>query len=112
MTTLSQIAWDDTVLPFQLDNSDVRGRVARLDGVLEVRDSKLILLQVDRSALDAVVKLLPASNAPTVMALDGSPDRLALQALCRGGFSWQQLEDIQRAGARGLMVLPVEQMLA
>lgn len=35
MTTLSQIAWDDTVLPFQLDLSDIRGRVARLDGVLE-----------------------------------------------------------------------------
>jgi len=35
MTTLSQIAWDDTVLPFQLDRSDVRGRIARLDGVLE-----------------------------------------------------------------------------
>ena len=31
----SKIAWDDTVLPFQLDRSDVRGRVARLDGVLE-----------------------------------------------------------------------------
>ncbi len=29
------IAWDDTVLPFQLDRSDVRGRVARLDGALE-----------------------------------------------------------------------------
>lgn len=27
--------WDDTVLPFQLDASDIRGRVARLDGVLE-----------------------------------------------------------------------------
>ncbi len=35
MSTLSQIAWDDTVLPFQLDRSDIRGRVARLDGVLE-----------------------------------------------------------------------------
>lgn len=34
MTIASQIAWDDTVLPFQLDASDVRGRVARLDGVL------------------------------------------------------------------------------
>ncbi|MEL6618819.1 MAG: Hsp33 family molecular chaperone HslO [Pseudomonadota bacterium] len=34
MTTGSQIAWDDTVLPFQLDASDIRGRVARLDGVL------------------------------------------------------------------------------
>ena len=35
MTSLAQIAWDDTVLPFQLDQSDIRGRVARLDGVLE-----------------------------------------------------------------------------
>jgi molecular chaperone Hsp33 len=31
----SQIAWDDTVLPFQLDRSDIRGRIARLDGVLD-----------------------------------------------------------------------------
>ena len=35
MTFGSQIAWDDTVLPFQLDRSDIRGRVARLDGVLD-----------------------------------------------------------------------------
>ncbi|MCA0042122.1 Hsp33 family molecular chaperone HslO [Celeribacter litoreus] len=31
----SQIAWDDTILPFQLDASDIRGRVVRLDGVLD-----------------------------------------------------------------------------
>ena len=31
----SMIAWDDTVLPFQLDRTDTRGRVARLDGVLQ-----------------------------------------------------------------------------
>lgn len=31
----SKIAWDDTVLPFQLDRSNIRGRVARLDGVLD-----------------------------------------------------------------------------
>ena len=34
MTLGQQIAWDDTVLPFQLDASDIRGRVARLDGAL------------------------------------------------------------------------------
>ncbi len=95
---------------------DERGDIAaqllrRLDGVLEVRDSKLVMLQVDRGALDAVLKLLPAANSPTLMALDGNPDSLALQALCRGTFSWQQLEDIKRAGARSLMILPVEQML-
>jgi len=35
MKLARKIAWDDTVLPFQLDNSDIRGRVARLDGVLD-----------------------------------------------------------------------------
>ncbi|ANT60237.1 MULTISPECIES: Hsp33 family molecular chaperone HslO [unclassified Salipiger] len=34
MTIGSKLAWDDTVLPFQLDHADIRGRVARLDGVL------------------------------------------------------------------------------
>ncbi|WP_120500108.1 Hsp33 family molecular chaperone HslO [Roseovarius sp. EL26] len=35
MTLGQKITWDDTVLPFQLDKSDTRGRVARLDGVLD-----------------------------------------------------------------------------
>ncbi|WP_306110362.1 MULTISPECIES: Hsp33 family molecular chaperone HslO [Roseovarius] len=35
MTLGQKIAWDDTVLPFQLDQSDVRGRVVRLDGALD-----------------------------------------------------------------------------
>jgi molecular chaperone Hsp33 len=35
MSLSAQIAWDDTVLPFQLDRADIRGRVARLDGVLD-----------------------------------------------------------------------------
>ncbi len=34
MSLSKQIAWDDTVLPFQLDHADIRGRIARLDGVL------------------------------------------------------------------------------
>ena len=33
--TAQNLAWDDTVLPFQLDRSDIRGRITRLDGVLE-----------------------------------------------------------------------------
>lgn len=35
MSIGSQLAWDDSVLPFQLDLADIRGRVARLDGVLD-----------------------------------------------------------------------------
>ena len=34
MLRSAQLYWDDTVLPFQLEKSDIRGRIARLDGVL------------------------------------------------------------------------------
>lgn len=35
MSLAGRIAWDDTILPFQLDRAGIRGRVARLDAVLE-----------------------------------------------------------------------------
>lgn len=35
MSIGQKLAWDDSVLPFQLDASDIRGRVARLDGALD-----------------------------------------------------------------------------
>ncbi|WP_299358098.1 Hsp33 family molecular chaperone HslO [uncultured Paracoccus sp.] len=65
MTNINQIVWDDTVLPFQLDRSGVRGRVARLDGVLEH-----ILSRHDYpasvAALVAELALLAALIGPTV----------------------------------------------
>ena len=42
---------------------------------------------------------------------EGQRDQVALQALCRSAMTWQRLEDMKRAGATGLLVLPVEQML-
>ena len=95
---------------------DVRAELAdlllrRMDGVLRIRDSKLLLFQAPRDSLPQVLQLLPDAEPPTMCAVDGA-DTLALQALCHGQMTWQRLEDLKRAGARGLMVLPVERMLA
>lgn len=83
----------------------------RLDGALRTRNSKLLLFQAQRSALPRLLPLLPDADQPTLLQVDGA-DRLALQALCHGHLTWQRLEDLKRAGAQGLMVLPVESMLA
>ncbi|MGO4780578.1 ATP phosphoribosyltransferase, partial [Lysobacter sp. 2RAB21] len=80
-------------------------------GAMRVRNSKLLMFQAPRSLLDELLPLLPDAEAPTVMRLDSSDD-IALQALCHGAVTWQRLEELKRAGARGLMVLPVEGMLA
>ena len=65
MSLAARIAWDDTILPFQLDRADVRGRVARLDSVLET-----ILRQHDYpvpvAALMAEAVLLTALVGQTI----------------------------------------------
>ncbi|WP_457097715.1 ATP phosphoribosyltransferase [Lysobacter sp. P5_B9] len=83
----------------------------RLDGALRLRRSKLLMFQAPRELLPTLLPLLPDAEAPTVMQIDGE-ERLALQALCHGALTWQRLEELKRAGARGLMVLPVEGLLA
>jgi ATP phosphoribosyltransferase len=77
-----------------------------------VRDSRLLLMQLPRAALDAITRLLPGAPLPTLTAVDGKPDQIVLQALCAGAVSWRQLEEMKRAGARDMLVLPVEKMLA
>ncbi|RUL66685.1 ATP phosphoribosyltransferase [Dyella dinghuensis] len=84
----------------------------RLDGVIQVRESRLLLLQTSRTSLDAVTRLLPGGPQPTLLPVAGQPDQLMLQALCAGEVSWRQLEEIKKAGAREMFVLPVEKMLA
>lgn len=65
MTQTAQITWDDTVLPFQLDRANVRGRIARLDGVLEqVLDQHNYPPQIE--ALIAEVALLTALIGQTI----------------------------------------------
>ncbi len=83
----------------------------RLDGVLQVRGSKYIMLHAPRAALDEIRSLLPGSEAPTVIPLEGTPDKVAIHAVCRETVFWETLENLKAAGASSLLVLPVEKML-
>ena len=100
------------VLPVDERGDMLELLLKRLDGVIQVRESRLLLLQTSRHTLEAVTRLLPGGPQPTLMPLAGQPDQLMLQALCAGEVSWRQLEDIKKAGAREMFVLPVEKMLA
>lgn len=86
--------------------------VSRVDGVLRVRESKYIMLHAPRAALDEIRDLLPGSEAPTVMPLDGMDDKVAVHAVCQENVFWETLESLKRAGASSVLVLPVEKMLA
>ncbi|HEY1892472.1 MAG TPA: ATP phosphoribosyltransferase [Steroidobacteraceae bacterium] len=84
----------------------------RIDGVQQVRESKYIMLHAPRAALAEIRKLLPGSESPTIIPLEGFPDRVAVHAVCRENVFWETLESLKKAGASALLVLPVEKMLA
>ena len=84
----------------------------RLDGVLQVRESKYIMLHAPRTALQEIRRLLPGSESPTVIPLEGTDDIVAVHVVCREYVFWETLENLKAAGASSLLVLPVEKMLA
>ncbi|MFL2546707.1 MAG: ATP phosphoribosyltransferase [Candidatus Rariloculaceae bacterium] len=84
----------------------------RVEGVLQVRESKYIMLHAPRAALQAIRALLPGSEAPTIMPLEGRDDIVAMHAVCRENVFWETLEQLKEAGASSILVLPVEKMLA
>jgi ATP phosphoribosyltransferase len=84
----------------------------RIQGVLQVKESKYIMLHAPRSALKAITALLPGTEAPTIIPLEGRDDKVAVHAVCRENVFWETLEQLKEAGASSMLVLPVEKMLA
>ncbi len=95
-----------------LKNEWVERLMLRIEGVEQVKESKYIMLHAPRSALDAIRRLLPGLESPSIIPLAGTPDRVAVHAVCRETVFWETLEGLKKAGASALLVLPVEKMLA
>lgn len=84
----------------------------RVEGVMQVRESKYIMMHAPKSALAQIAALLPGSEAPTVLPLDSLDDRVAVHVVCRENVFWETLEALKSAGATSILVIPVEKMLA
>ncbi|KAG0745149.1 hypothetical protein G6F24_015948 [Rhizopus arrhizus] len=52
------------------------------------------------------------ADAEPLVRLPADGGALRLQTMCPGPLSWQRMEELERAGAQGLMVLSVERSLA
>ena len=90
----------------------IRRMLLRIDGVQQVKESKYIMLHAPRAHLEEIKKLLPGSESPTIIPLDGGGDKVAVHAVCRENVFWETLESLKAAGASAVLVLPVEKMLA
>jgi ATP phosphoribosyltransferase len=109
----SQAAIISTPVPVSAEKLEwIHRMTVRIDGVQQVKESKYIMLHAPRSKLAEIRKLLPGSESPTIMPLDGADDKVAVHAVCRENVFWETLEGLKGAGASAILVLPVEKMLA
>ena len=81
-----------------------------LDGVLEARGKVLVKLNVVRSDLDAVIRLLPAMKAPTVSELFGQSG-FAIETVVAKAEINTLIPALKEAGASDIIELPLSKIV-
>lgn len=83
----------------------------RIQGVLKAQETKYIMFHAPRDALPSITKLLPGSETPTILPLEGNTEKVAVHLVSPEGVFWFTLEKLKAAGASSILVLPIEKML-
>lgn len=96
--------------PTELDGV-IDSLVSRFRGVVASQDAKYVMMNAPRSALARITEILPGVGAPTVMALAGRDDLVAVHAVCQEAVFWETLEALKGAGASAILVLPIEKLM-
>ena len=84
---------------------------SRIKAVLRAENSRYIMLNSPIDSLEAIKAVLPGSQSPTVMPLQGRDDMVAVHAVCEEGVFWDTMEDLKANGANSILVVPIEKML-
>ena len=81
-----------------------------LQGALAGREKVGLKMNVPRSALDAVVALLPAEKSPTVSAL-ADKDFVALEVILSEAAERELIPQLKKAGASGIITYPLNKVI-
>lgn len=83
----------------------------RIDGVLQAKESKYIMLHAPKTYLEQVKSLLPGAENPTVLPLAGHDDRVAIHVVSSETLFWETMEKLKSLGCSSILVLPIEKMM-
>jgi ATP phosphoribosyltransferase len=90
------------------------GAVARvataLRAVVAGRHKRYLLLNAPQRSVAAIARLIPGLEAPTVVPL-AEEGMVAVHSVVDAGEIWNLLPRLEEAGGRGILVLPIEQLV-
>ena len=82
----------------------------RIRSVKKAKNNKYVLLNAPNDALDKIIGLLPGMKSPTVLPLAQSGWSSVHSVLSEDEF-WVKIEALKKAGAQGILVIPIEKMI-
>ncbi|AWL11467.1 ATP phosphoribosyltransferase [Saliniradius amylolyticus] len=85
--------------------------LTRMNGVMQAKESKYIMLHAPRTVLDQVKSLLPGAENPTILPLAGNDEQVAIHVVSTETLFWETMEKLKALGCSSILVLPIEKML-
>jgi ATP phosphoribosyltransferase len=82
----------------------------RIRSVLTARSSRYLMMNIPKDSLEKIVKLIPALKSPTVLHL-ADENLLAVHAVIPSKTYWDIIDDLKAAGASGILLLPIENLI-
>ena len=94
----------------EIDSESIQQVATAMRAVVAGRNKRYLLLNADRSATEAIIDLIPGLNSPTVVPLADS-EMVAIHSVVDVAEMWSLLPMLEHAGASGILVLPIEQLI-
>ncbi len=82
----------------------------RIDSALNAKTSKYLMLNAPVNALDEIKKIVPSLKSPTVLPL-ADETMVAIHAVIPSDKFWLIIKDLKNAGASGILLLPIDNMI-
>ena len=92
------------------DNFLVQELIQRIQSVLRAKETKYVVLNVERKNLPAVLALLPGVKSPSVVPL-AEGDWVAVHTVIPERDFWDRISQLKQAGAQGIVVMPIEKII-
>lgn len=82
-----------------------------LESVIRARGQCYLMMNVRRSSLDTVRKVLPGLSGPTVMDVASSEGLVAVHAVVNEERVYTLINQLKRAGAKDILVMAIQRMI-
>ena len=83
----------------------------RIDGVMQAKESKYIMLHAPKAYLEQVKSLLPGAENPTVLPLAQNDETVAIHVVSTETLFWTTMEKLKALGCSSILVMPIEKMM-